>query len=436
MGSDDVIANAIALIDTEEFLVDPHPAYARMRDAAPVHRVRDPSGLEFWLVTRYEEARAALTDARLSKDPRRAWESLRNAGRISGRPEDTQLNMLLRDPPNHTRLRGLVVDTLTPMVERLQPRLPAIADDVADAMAARDRNDILDDFAFPLSIAVIGELLGVPPDERGDFRAWTTAALTPAYVRGRPMSRQDAGRRQHDYVEDLIARRRAAGAGDDPRADLVEALLAGEREGRLTAPEVAATVRHLLFIGHEAATDLIGNSVAALLCHRDQLDVLRGRPDRLPAAIEELLRFDGPTARTSPRFATEEILLGGAVIPEGGIVVIALAAANRDPRRFADPDRLDVTRDADGHLAFGRGIHASIGAPLARLEGSIAIGTLLRRFPGIALGCAPQDLRWRPSPVFRGLDALPVTLRPVVPITRPVDPGVPAARVRDVGECR
>lgn len=152
-----------------------------------MHRVRDPSGLEFWLVTRYEEARAALTDARLSKDPRRAWESLRNAGRISGRAEDAQLNMLLRDPPDHTRLRGLVVDALTPMVQRLQPRLPAIADDVADAMAGRDRNDILDDFAFPLSIAVIGELLGVPPDERGDFRAWTTAALTPAYVRGRPI---------------------------------------------------------------------------------------------------------------------------------------------------------------------------------------------------------------------------------------------------------
>ena len=397
----------VVLVDTEEFLVDPHPAYGRMRESAAAHLVRDPSGLEFWLVTRYDEVRAALTDERLSKDPRNAWEPLRRAGRVAGEPGDAQLNMLLRDPPDHTRLRGLVTRALDPLVERLRPRLPQIADEIADAVAGRDTVDLLDDFAFPLSITVIGELLGVPATERAGFRAWTTAALTPAYVRGRPMSRQAGGRRQQDYVADLIARRMAA---DDP-TDLIGALLADERVGRLSGAEVAATVRHLLFIGHEATTDLIGNGMAALLSHPDQLDVLRSTPGRIPAAVEELLRFDGPTTRTSPRFAFDDVPLGDTVIPAGGIVVLALAAANRDPRRFDDPDRLDVTRDARDHLAFGRGIHASIGASIGRLEGALAIGTLLRRFPGMALACRPDELRWRPSPVFRGLDALPVTVR-------------------------
>lgn len=402
----------VPVIDTEEFLVDPHPAYARMREAAAVHRVRDPNGLEFWLVLRHAEVLAAFTDARLSKDPRNAWEPLRRAGRVAGPPENAQLNMLLRDPPDHTRLRGLVTGALEPLVERLRPRLPVLAEEFADGIAGQLREhgtaDLLDGYAFPLSITAIGELLGVPADERADFRAWTTAALTPAYVRGRPMSRHDGGRRQHDYVDDLVARRRAA--PPDPDADLVAALLAAEEAGRLTAAEVTATVRHLLFIGHEAATDLVGNAMAALLTHPDQLATLRATPDRLPAAIEELLRYDGPTARTSPRFAQADVPLGDTVVPAGGIVVLGVAAANRDPRRFLDPDRLDVTRDASGHLAFGAGIHSSIGAPLARMEGEIAIGTLLRRFPDLALGCAPADLRWRPSPVFRGLDTLPVCL--------------------------
>lgn len=388
-------------IDSEDFLVDPHPAYARLREDAAVHHVQDPTGLEYWLVTRYDEVLAALTDPRLSKDPRNAWEALHRAGRVGGSPDEAR-NMLLRDPPDHTRLRAVVTDALDPLVARLAPHLPAIAEEIADTMPDGGTVDLMEAFAFPLSIAAIGALLGVPDTERGDFRAWTTAALTPGYVRGRPLSRQDAARRQHDYVEDLITRRRAAPGADD----LIAALLAGDRAGRLSAAEVTATVRHLLFIGHEATTDLIGNAMASLLCHPDQLDLLRGRPELLPGAVEELLRFEGPTARTSPRFALDDVPLGDAVLPKGGIVVLALASANRDPRRFADPDRLDVTRDASDHLAFGRGIHASIGAELARSEGRIAIGTLLRRFPRIALA---GGLRWRPSPVFRGLDALPVT---------------------------
>jgi cytochrome P450 len=166
----------------------------------------------------------------------------------------------------------------------------------------------------------------------------------------------------------------------------------------------------MLFAGHEPVTNLIGNGMLALLRHPDRLALLRNRPDLLPGAIEELLRWDGPTARSSPSYATTDIDIGGTVIPAGSVVIVGIAAANRDPRRFTDPDRLNLTRDTDGHLAFGHGVHRCVGAALARLEGRIAIGTLIRRFPALTLAAAPDDLVWHPFPVFRGLAALPVNL--------------------------
>jgi cytochrome P450 len=219
------------------------------------------------------------------------------------------------------------------------------------------------------------------------------------------MSKEEGGRRLRQYVTELVADKRRR-AGDD----LLSALIAAREEdgARLSEPELVALTQQLLFAGHEPTTNLIGNGMAALLHHPDQLAALRARPELLPGAIEELLRYDGPTARSSPSYAMEELTIGDTVIPAGSIVVIGIAAANRDPRRFAEPNRLDIARPDDRHLAFGHGIHRCLGAALARMEGQVAIGALVRRFPDLTLTCDPDELSWLPFPVFRGLAALPV----------------------------
>ncbi|SPT59106.1 Cytochrome P450 107B1 [Actinomadura madurae] len=398
------------VIYTDAFFRDPHPVYARLREEAPVLKMKDPNGLAYWLITRYDEARAALADERLSKDPRRAWDALRAAGIVSGEPQDATFDLHSVDPPEHTRLRDLVTRAFTPgRVAGLEPRVREITDGLLDAMAAGDTADLIGDFAYPLSLTVISELVGVPAPDLDDFRVWVTAALTPRFVRDPVMSREEGGRRLREYVTDLVAAKAAAERADAP--DLLSALLtAHERDGRLSSAEVVALTQQLLFAGHEPTTNLIGNGMAALFRNPDQLRLLRDRPDLLPAAIEELLRYDGPTARASPRYAVEDIEIGGVTIPEGAVVIVGLAAANRDPGAFDDPDRLDLTRDGRAHVAFGHGIHRCLGVPLARLEGRIALGSLLARFPGIALDRPHDELAWLPFPVFRGLRSLPVRL--------------------------
>lgn len=380
-----------------EFFVDPHPAYAQLREQAAVHRMRNPSGLEYWMVTRHAEARATLADGRLSKDPRHAWSRLRAAGMVHGEPGEATFDLHTTDPPAHTRLRTLVAGAFTARrVAALEPRVQQITDDLLDA--ASDTLDLIADFAYPLSLTVIAELLGVPDVDRDRFRTWTLAATTPAYVTDRQLSKEEGGRLLREYVTELVKTK-------IPADDLLTAL----RAGGLTDAEVVALTQQMLFAGHEPVTNLIGNGMLALLRHPDRLTLLRDRPDLLPGAIEELLRWDGPTARSSPSYATADLEIGDTVIPAGSVVIVALAAANRDPRRFPDPDDLDPTRDPDGHLAFGHGIHRCVGAALARLEGRIAIGTLIRRYPTLALAVSPDDLVWHPFPVFRGLAALPVT---------------------------
>jgi len=397
---------------TPEFFADPHPAYARLREEKPVQRVRNPNGLEYWLVTRYDEARAALADRRLSKDPRRAWDALRAAGVVSGEPGEATFDLHTTDPPDHTRLRALVGRAFTPgRVAGLRERTKHVADGLLDAIDERMTADLIEDFAYPLSLTVIAELLGVPSIDHGRFRAWTIAAMTPPFVTDTPMSKKEGGRLLRQYVTDLVARKRAearAGAQDD----LLTALLAAREDGdQLTEAELVALTHQLLFAGHEPTTNLIGNGMAALLRHPDQLAVLRERPELLPGAIEELLRYDGPTARSSPSYAVEDLSIGDTVVPAGSIVIVGIAAANRDPRRFAQADQLEITRGDDRHLAFGHGLHRCLGAPLARMEGSVAIGALLRRFPNVRLACAPEELSWLPFPVFRGLATLPVRVR-------------------------
>jgi cytochrome P450 len=313
--------------------------------------------------------------------------------------------MLSRDPPDHTRLRRLVSKAFTPrMVELLRPRVQAIADALLDAVADRGEMDLIDDYAFPLPITVIAEMLGVPPADRDQFRAWsdTLVAAVPPMPAGPEATEAAEGLRR--YLEALFEERRRA-----PAEDLSTGLLQAEEAGdRLSKEELQGMMYLLLVAGYETTANLIGSGVLALLQHPDQLAALRGDPALLPSAVEELLRFCAPVATSTLRYAADDVALGGVVIPKGDMVLVVITAANRDPVRFPFPDALDITRADNKHLAFGHGIHYCLGAPLARLEGEIALGTLLRRMPDLRLSVAPGALTWRPSLVLRGLTKLPV----------------------------
>ncbi|MCE7006194.1 cytochrome P450 [Kibdelosporangium philippinense] len=377
-----------------EFFADPHPTYGRMRAEAAVHRVQDPKGLTYWLITRFDEGKAALADPRLAKDPRRAWDALRAAGMVSGSPSEATFDLHSTDPPDHTRLRDAVTKAFTPgRVEALRPRVQAIADDLVSGFGSAV--DLIGDYAYPLSLTVIAELLGIPIADREQFRVWTTAAMTPPYIESAGLSREEGGRLLRQYVTDFVDAKEEAD-------DLVSALL----NTSLSRTEVITLTQQLLFAGHEPTMNLIGNGMATLLRHPAQLSLLRANLSLLPRAIDELIRFDGPTARASPRYATTDIEIAGSVIPAGSVVVVGIASANRDPLRFASPDVLDISRQVT-HLAFGHGIHRCLGVPLARLEAEIGIGTLL----SLSLELA-DELEWHPFPVFRGLKALRVSATP------------------------
>ncbi|MQA84568.1 MAG: cytochrome P450 [Streptosporangiales bacterium] len=400
----------------EDFRADPYPGYAMLREAGPVHRITTPIGTESWLITRYEDARAALADGRFSKDPRYAPQRLRDLGVVGDGEGPTGANMLNSDPPDHTRLRRVVGKAFTPRrVEALRPRVQDVTRQLLDAMAPGEV-DLIGAFAFPLPVTVISELLGVPAEDQDQFRTWTTAMITaPTTPENRRVRDEGIGAIQR-YLAELTEDRRRHVDTDlphDAQPDLLSALiLAADERGTLSERELQGTLMLLLTAGHETTVNLIGNGMLALLRHRDQLDTLLAHPELLPSAIEEMLRYDGPVEHATLRVATEDVEIGGVTIPKGSVVSIVIGSADRDPRRFADPDDLDIGREENPHLAFGHGIHFCLGAPLARLEGRTAFGELLRRFPRIELACPPEQLRWRPNAagIFRGVQALPVTL--------------------------
>jgi cytochrome P450 len=312
--------------------------------------------------------------------------------------------MLNSDPPDHTRLRRLVATAFTMRrVELMRPRIVEITDELLAGLAGREQVDLVDDFAFPLPVTVICELLGVPYADREDFRTWSTVLLSAGEIDAVVA----AGKNMAAYLHELIAAKRA-----DPVDDMLSALIQARDDGdRLDEAELVSMAFLLLVAGHETTVNLIANGTLALLQHPDQRAALRADPALLPGAIEEFLRYDGPISHATIRYTTEPVEIGGVTIPGGEFVVIALGSANRDDDRFADADRLDVTRPAGGHLAFGHGIHFCVGAPLARLEGQIAIGRLFDRFPDLALAVDANELRWRHSTLLRGLESLPVRLQ-------------------------
>jgi cytochrome P450 len=360
-----------------------------------------------WLLTGYAEVEAAFADTRLVKEPRHAHAPAELA-RLPALPEETRYmrsNLLYRDPPDHSRLRRMVSQAFTPrMIEQLRPRIQAIADALLDAVASRGEMDLIDAYAFPLPITVIAEMLGIPAADRDRFRDWSDVLLTAIAPQPMGPAVVTAAQGFRQYLDARFEERRRA-----PSEDLISGLLQVEEEGdKLGREELHGMVYLLLLAGYETTVNLIGSGMLALLEHADQLARLRQDPALLPSAIEELLRFCAPVMMSTLRYAAEDITLGSRNIPKGDMVLIVIGAANRDPARFASPDALDITRAFNKHLAFGHGIHYCLGASLARMEGEIALGTLIRRMPNLRLGVATETLKWRPNFILRGLVQLPV----------------------------
>ncbi|WP_371529790.1 cytochrome P450 [Streptomyces sp. NBC_01283] len=392
---------------------DPYAAYARLRDTAPVHRVAGPDGSPAWLVTRYDDVRAALADPRLSLDKSHA---LPGGYRGFALPPALDANLLNMDPPDHTRIRRLVVKAFTPRrVESLRAPIRRTADELLDAVEPLGGADLVAAYAAPLPISVICDLLGVPAGHRPDFRAWTDTLIAPDPAR--PQAAKEAVVAMLGFFTRLLAEKREEPA-DDLLSDLIAVRDAAVRdegdarrgeEDRLSEDELMSLAFLILFGGYENTVQLIGNATLALLRHPGQLAALRANPAQIPAAVEEFMRYDGPAALAIRRFPLEDITIGGVTVPAGETVLLSPSAANRDPGRYPDADRLDITRDTAGHLALGHGIHHCVGAPLARLETATALAALIERFPRLALGVPPEELKWRPSMRARGLLALPVT---------------------------
>ncbi|MEU5687006.1 cytochrome P450 [Streptomyces venezuelae] len=381
---------------------DPYGTYAPLRDTAPVHRIAGTDGKPAWLVTRYDDVREALANPLLSLDKSHA---LPGGYRGLALPPALDANLLNMDPPDHTRVRSLVGRAFTRRrVEQLRAPVRRTADALLDAVEPLGRADLVAAYAAPLPITVICDLLGVPDGSRRDFREWTDALLSPDPAH--PERTKHAVVAMLGFFTGLLADKRQHPA-DDLLSDLIAVRDAGDR---LSEDELMSLAFLILFAGYENTVHLIGNAVLALLDHPEQLAALRADPARLPAAVEEFQRYDGPAPLAIRRFPVEDITIAGVTVPAGETVLLSLGSANRDPGRFPDPGRLDLDRATAGHVALGHGIHHCLGAPLARLETEIAVGALVERFPRLALAVPRDEIRWRPSLRSRGLRELPVTL--------------------------
>jgi cytochrome P450 PksS len=388
------------------FKANPFPFYARLRAEAPACRMTLPTGEPAWLITRYDDVAMALKDERFVKDTINAL----TPGQAANQPwfrkvfKSLKRNMLNRDPPDHTRLRGLVKAFSPRLIERMSGRIETLTNDLLDAVQGRGRMDLIRDYALPLPATIIAELLGVPVEDRDAFHRGTDAIVSAASSSWAMLKAIPGAWWLIRYIRKIVRERRA-----DPRDDLVSALAQAEEAGdTLSEDELTAMVFLLLVAGHETTVNLIGNGVLALLEHPDQMDKLRNDPALIKPAVEELLRYTSPVEMATERYAREDVAVAGVGIPRGEMVYAVITSANRDEHQFSDPDKLDLTREPNKHLGFGLGPHFCLGAALARLEGQIAINTLLRRVPDLRLAGAPDVPRWRRGMLLRGLESLPV----------------------------
>ncbi|WP_405818110.1 cytochrome P450 [Streptomyces sp. NBC_01390] len=381
------------------FLHDPYPTYTAMRSACPVQAVPTGSGgHSSYLVTGYAEARQALGDPRLSKNTAAFFADKESRRRLH---PAVAHNMLASDPPQHARLRKLVTKAFTTgAVTELRPFIGEVTDALLDRWPVGGQVDFVASLAVPLPVIVICKLLGVPEADRPEVQRWSAEL----FAAGKPDLIDAASHAMAEYMTGLIASKRL-----EPGDSLLDRLISA-RDGsdHLSEEELVSLAVLLLIAGHETTTNFLGNAALALLQHPAELERLRSNPEDIPAALDELLRFDSPVSTATFRYTTEAVTLGGADIPAGVPVLVALGAANRDPERFPSPDQLNLDRDAAGHLAFGHGIHRCVGAPLAKAEADIALRAILTRFPRLRLAVPPDQLQWRHTRLVRGLTALPI----------------------------
>ncbi|MGW0882666.1 cytochrome P450 family protein [Streptomyces sp. NPDC002671] len=386
---------------------NPYPLYEQMREAGPVHRVLFPSGVQAWLVTGYDAAHAALNDDRLGKNHDRGNDRWRARASIMPEPQHSQLqvHLLHQDPPQHTRMRRFVTDAFTPRrIEQLRPRFQELADALVDALPEHGPADLVTGFAAHFPFQVLAEVIGLPQELAARFdRDWGKVV--------QPVGPTDPGRPLYEarlrglqsYIADVVTHKREH--GDD---DLLSRLVVARDRRELSQEELDSMIFQLLVAGQEPVTNQITTALFALFRHPDQLARLRDAPGLLPRAVEELLRYDSAFELTTWRFFDKDSDLHGTRVPSGDSVIVSLCAANRDPRRFPDPDTLDFDRSPNSHLAFGHGIHFCPGAALARAELQIALGALLARLPGLHLAIRDEDIEWIPAVLGRGTNHLPV----------------------------
>lgn len=398
---------SLSNLQRPEIRANPYPFYEKLREQDPVHW----DELGFWVLTRYDDITFVYTDPRFSRAQglMRGYERLPEDGQKIAAPVYGSFSktMFYSDPPYHTRLRGLVSKAFTPRaVEQMRPTIQRITDELLDEVEEQGQMDLIPDFAYPLPIMVIAEMLGLPGGDRKELKGWSDDlfAILGTVKRHTPESLERAAqslKKLTDYVTALSQARRV-----DPQNDLLTALVAVVEAGeRLSQEELAANVNILLSAGHETTSNLFGNGVLALLQHPEQMQKLRQQPELIGLTVEEMMRYDNPV-QVAYRSAAEDVELGGKLLHKGDLVNMVLGAANRDPQRFSDPNRFDVTRDEGKHLGLGLGIHFCLGAPLLRLEAEIVFNTILRRFPKLEL--ASDSWEWQEQPIFRGVKSLPV----------------------------
>jgi cytochrome P450 len=400
------LADDVIDITDAKFKADPFAYYKQVREASGICRAKPTRLGEPWLVTRYADVSALLKDNRLTKNPANALSPEQLARmRIPKMFAPLMRNMLSQDDPDHARLKKLVQATFTPKrVEQLVANTETISNGLLDHIANRETFDLIEDYALPLPVIVISELLGVPKNDRNRFAHWSRILIRNSTVPWKMILSLPQIILFMRYLRRLVEMKRAV-----PDDALVSALVEAEADGeRLSPDELLGMIAILLTAGHETTTNLIGNGTLTLLQNPEHLEQLKTEPDIIESTIEELLRHSGPVETASERYTMQDIEIVGTVIPRGSLVFGVIASANRDPQQFAEPDQLNLTRQPNRHLTFGEGGHYCVGAALARMEGRIAFRDLFERFPNLGLAVPAAKLKWRSGVILRGLDHLPL----------------------------
>jgi cytochrome P450 len=392
----------LAALVGPQFRSNPYPFYARLRKEHPVIQVVTPDGHLAWLITRYDDALNAFRDKRLSKD-------IANLGEkppwVPKYFEPLARNMLDLDDPDHARLRTLVHKAFTPkLIETLRASIETLSEELIESATPHGRMDLITEFALPLPVAVISQMLGIPKREQDKFHRWSNTIVSSQSSKFGALKAIPSVISFLRYIRQLVRLRQV-----HPENDLTTAMIQAEEAGdRMNMDEMLAMIFLLLIAGHETTVNLIGNGMLALLTHPDQMEKLHVDPSLVASAVEEMLRFDSPLEMATERYTTEKLEVSGVAVPAGARVYVVIASANRDEQQFERADQFDITRSNNRHLSFGMGTHYCLGAPLARIEGQIAITALLKHMPKLRLRVPCKEIRWRPGLVLRGVKALPV----------------------------